>query len=86
MAVQGRLSEEFAYGLVVHETSHGREYVVLECHEGRACYLRGKVGRLALAEAEQSLTLLEDDFLRPASGVNLVRNYCFCCMYEQNCK
>ena len=86
VAVLVHLSEEFAYGLVVHETSHGREYVVLECHEGRACYLRGKVGRLALAEAEQSLTLLEDDFLRPASGVNLVRNYCFCCMYEQNCK
>ena len=72
VAVLVHLSEEFAYGLVVHETFHDREYVVLECHEGRACYLCGKVGRLALADAEQSLTLLEDDFLRPASGVNSV--------------
>lgn len=72
VAVLVHLSEEFAYGLVVYETFHGREYVVLECHEGRACYLCGKVGRLALAEAEQSLTLLEDDFMRPASGVNSV--------------
>ena len=72
MAVLSHLSEEFAYGLVVHETFHGRENVVLECHEGRACNLRSKVGRLALAKAEQSLTLLEDDLLRPASGVNPV--------------
>ena len=72
VAVLIGLSEEFAYGLVVHETLHGREYVVLECHEGRACYLRSEVGRLALAKAEQSLTLLEDDLLRPASGVNSV--------------
>ena len=72
VAVLSHLSEEFAYGLIGHETFHGREYVVLECHEGRACYLRGKVGRLALAKAEQSLTLLEDDLLRPASRVNPV--------------
>ena len=72
VAVLSHLPEEFAYGLVVHETFHGREYVVLECHEGRACYLRSEVGRLALAKAEQSLTLLEDDLLRPSSGVNLV--------------
>ena len=72
VAVLSHLSEEFAYGLVVHETLHGREDVVLECHEGRACYLRSEVGRLALAKAEQSLTLLEDDLLRPASGVNPV--------------
>ena len=72
VAVLSHLPEEFAYGLVVHEAFHGREYVVLECHEGRACYLRSEVGRLALAKAEQSLTLLEDDLLRPSSGVNPV--------------
>lgn len=60
VAVLGHLSEKFAYGLVVHEMFHGREHVVQECHEGRACYLRGKVGRLALAKADQSLTLLEE--------------------------
>ena len=72
MAVLSHLCEEFAYGLVVHETFHGRENVVLECHEGRVCNLRSKVGRLALAKAEQSLTFLEDDLLRPASGINPV--------------
>ena len=72
VAVLSHLPEEFTYGLVVYETFHGREYVVLECHDGRACNLRSEVGRLALAKAEQSLTLLEDDLLRPSSGVNLV--------------
>ena len=72
VAVLSHLSEEFAYSLVVHETLHGREYIVLECHEGRACYLRCKVGRLAFSKPQQSLTLLEDDLLRPASGVNLI--------------
>ena len=51
--------EEFAYSLIVHEALHGREDVVLECHEGRAGYLRGEVGRLALAKPQKSLTLLE---------------------------
>ena len=64
VAVLSHLPEEFAYGLVVHETFHGREYVVLECHEGRACYLRSEVGRLALAKAEQSLTLLEEIYVK----------------------
>lgn len=82
VAVKSHMSEEFAYGLVVHETFHGREYVVLESHEGCAGYLRSKVGRLALAKAEQSLALLEDDLLGPASGVDSVcleetkRNVC----------
>lgn len=47
VAVLSHLPEEFTYGLVVHETFHGREYVVLECHDGRACNLRSEVGRLA---------------------------------------
>ena len=72
VAVKSHMSEEFAYGLVVHETFHGREYVVLESHEGCAGYLCSKVGRLALAKAEQSFTLLEDDLLGPASGVDSV--------------
>lgn len=72
VAVLSHLSEEFAYSLVVHETLHGRENVVLQCHEGCACYLRCKVGRLAFPKSQQSFTLLEDDFLRPASGVNLI--------------
>ena len=36
------LSEEFAYSLIVHETLHGREDVVLERHEGGACNLRSE--------------------------------------------
>ena len=72
VAVLSHLPEEFANSLVVHEALHGREYVVLECHEGRACNLRSKVCRLAFAKPEQSLAFLEDDFLRPASGVNPV--------------
>ena len=72
VAILGYLSEEFADSLVVHESLHGREDVVLECHEGRASYLRSKVCRLALAKTEQSLALLEDDLLRPASGINPV--------------
>ena len=71
VAVLSHLSEELAYSLVVHETLHGREDVVLECHEGRACYLRCKVGRLAFSKPQQSFTFLEDDFLRPTLGVNL---------------
>ena len=60
VAVLSHLSEEFAYSLIVHETLHGSEYIVLECHEGRAGYLRSKVGRLALAKFQQSFTLLEE--------------------------
>ena len=60
VTVLSHLSEEFTDSLVVHETLHGREDVVLECHEGRACNLRGKVGRLTLAKPQQSLTLLEE--------------------------
>ena len=71
VAVLSHLSEEFTDSLVVHETLHGREDVVLECHEGRACYLRCKVGRLAFSKPQQSFTFLEDDLLRPAPGVIL---------------
>ena len=60
VAVLSHLSEESAYSLIVHETLHGSEYIVLECHEGRAGYLRSKVGRLALAKFQQSFTLLEE--------------------------
>ena len=72
MAVLIHLSEEFSNSLVVHESLHGREDVVLERHEGRTCYLSCEVGRLAFAKSEQSLALLEDDLLGPASGVNPV--------------
>ena len=89
VAVLGHLSEELAYCLVVHETFHNREYVVLECHEGRARYLSGKVGRLAFAKPKQSLTLLEDNILGPASGVDFI---CFketqvksCCKQSAPC-
>ena len=44
----------------------------LESHEGRACYLCCEVGRLAFVKPQQSLALLEDDFLRPASGVDSI--------------
>ena len=46
------LSEEFSDSLVVHEALHGREYVILECHEGRACNLCCKVGRKTFAYKE----------------------------------
>ena len=72
VAVLSHLPEEFTYGLVVYETFHGREYVVLECHEGRVCDLCSEVGGLALTQSEQPLALLEDDLLRPAPGVNPV--------------
>ena len=72
VAVLIGLSEEFAYGLVVHEPFHGRENVVLECHEGRTCNLCSEVGGLALTQSEQALALLEDDLQGPASGVNPV--------------
>ena len=67
-----RLSEELSNSLVVHESLHGREDVVLERHEGRTCNLCCEVGRLAFPQSEQSLAFLEDDLLGPASGVNLV--------------
>ena len=69
VAVLSRLSEEFTYSLVVHESFHDGEDVVLECHEGRARNLCSKVCRLAFAKSQQSLTFLEDDLQRPSSGV-----------------
>ena len=70
MTVLIRLPEEFPDSLVVHESLHDRENIVLERHEGGACNLRSEVIRLAFAKSEQSFALLEDDLLRPASGVN----------------
>ena len=67
-----RPSEEFTDSLVVHESLHGREDVVLERHEGRTCNLCREVGRLAFPQSEQSLAFLEDDLLGPAPGVNPV--------------
>ena len=72
MAVLIDLSEEFANSFVVHESLHGREDVILERHEGRTCNLCSEVGRLAFPQSEQALAFLEDDLLRPASGVNPV--------------
>ena len=72
VAVSINLPEEFADSLVVHESLHGREYVVLDSHKRCACYLCREVVRLALAKSEQSLAFLEDDFLGPAPGVNPV--------------
>lgn len=67
-----RLSEEFTDSLVVHESLHGREDVVLERHEGRTCNLCSEVSRLAFPQSEQSLALLEDDLLGPAPRINPV--------------
>ena len=72
LAVQVHLSEEFSNSLIVRESLHGRENVVLDRHEGRTGNLCGKVCRLAFAKSEQALAFLEDDFLGPASGVNPV--------------
>lgn len=72
MAVTRHLSEEFSDSLVIHETLHGREYIVLKSYEGGACYLCCKVGRLALIKPQQSFTLLEDDLLRPAFGTDFI--------------
>ena len=72
MAVLIDLSEKFANSLVVHESLYGRENVVLERHEGRTCNLSSEVGRLAFPKSEQTLAFLENDLLRPASGVNPV--------------
>ncbi len=72
MAVLIGLSEEFANSFVVHESLHGREDVILECHEGRTCNLCGEVGRLAFPQSEQAFAFLKDDLLGPASGVNPV--------------
>lgn len=66
------LSEEFAYSLVVHETLHCGEYVVLEYYERSGGNLCCEVGRLTLAKFQQSLTFLEDDLQRPVSGVYFV--------------
>ena len=59
VTVLGHLPEEFAYGLVVHETLHGREYIVLECHEGRACNLRSKLADWHLPRPSSPLLSLK---------------------------
>ena len=43
VAVLINLSEEFANSFVVHESLHGREDVILECHEGRTRNLCSEV-------------------------------------------
>ena len=47
-------------------------YVVLHGRNGSHCNLRGEVPHLVLAQSESSLTLLKDNFQRPAPGVNPV--------------
>ena len=72
LAVLIDLSEEFADSLISHESLHGREDVVLDSHKRCACNLGREVGRLAFPKPQQSLALLEDDLLGPASGIKPV--------------
>ena len=62
MAVLLGLAEEFANSFVVHKSLHGREDVILECHEGRTCNLCCEVSRLAFVKPQQSLALLHQDY------------------------
>ena len=71
-ATLGSIHEESSNGFVVGETLSSGEYVVLHGRDGGHRNLRGEVPHLVLAQSEVSLTLLEDDFQGPTSGVNPV--------------
>ena len=71
-ATHGSILKESANGLVVGEASCRREQIVLHARNGSHGNLRGEVAHLVLSQTEISLTLLKDDFQRPAFGINPV--------------
>ena len=71
-ATLGSIHKESSYGFIVGEALSCGEYVVLHGCDGSHCNLRGEVPHLVLAQSESSLTLLKDNFQRPAPGVNPV--------------
>ena len=71
-ATHSSILKESANGLVVGETSCRGEQVVLHGRNGCHGNLRGEVAHLVLSQTEISLTLLKDDFQRPALGVDPV--------------
>ena len=64
--------EQSSNGFVIVEPLDKGEDVVLQGHDGSMCDLLREVLGLALPHSEQSLALLENDFLRPPHGVNPV--------------
>ena len=70
-ASHSSILKESANGLVVGETSCRGEQVVLHGRNGCHGNLR-EVAHLVLSQTEISLTLLKDDFQRPALGVDSV--------------
>ena len=71
-ATLSSIHEESSNGFVVGEAFSSGEDVVLHGRDGGHRNLRGEVPHLVLAQSEIPLTLLEDDFQRPTSGVNPV--------------
>ena len=71
-ATLGSIHKESSNGLIVREALGSGEDVVLHGRDGSHCNLRGEVPHLVLAQSESFLTLLKDDFQRPAPGVNPV--------------
>lgn len=71
-ATLGSIHKESSNGFVVGEALGSGEDVVLHGRDGSHCNLRGEVPHLVLAQSESSLTLLKDDFQRPAPGVDSV--------------
>lgn len=72
-SLSGYFPEESSDGFVVTEAPGNRKYVILQTAQCRGGYLGCEACTLALSESEIGLAVLEHDFKRPASGVDLPR-------------
>ena len=71
-AAHGSIFKQSADGLVVRETSGGREQVILHGGDGGHCDLRGEVAHLVLPKSQVLLPFFEYDFQGPTHRVNPV--------------
>lgn len=69
----GYFPEESSDCLIIAEAPSHRKNIILQTAQCRGGYLGSETGALALSKSKICLTVLEHDFKRPASGVDLPR-------------
>lgn len=69
----GYFLEETSDCFIIAEAPGHRKYIILQTAQCRSCYLGCEACTLAFTESEIGLAVLEHDFKRPASGVDLPR-------------